>query len=92
MDDDPFTYYLAAGDAAVVVRGDGKLEVKGVGLGLTPSLLVAIGLADAADNQVWRNKLVERVRQKYGYAKHEQSSENGNGVDTDDGHRGAEDD
>ena len=86
MSDDPFTYYLAAGDAAVVVRGDGKLEVKGVGLGLTPSLLVAIGLADAADNEAWRNKLVERVREKYGYQRREEpSAADGDSPDTDDG-------
>ena len=92
MSDDPFTIYLAAGDAAVVVRGDGQCEVKGVGLGLTPSLFVAIGLADAADNQAWRAKLVERVREKYGYAKREPGSDDGGGAHSDDERRRTEDD
>lgn len=59
-------FYLALGEAALVLRNDGKIEVKAFDhSAFNKNIVTCLGLAAALDNAEWRKKLEARALEKY---------------------------
>ena len=58
--------WLNTGDAALVLRHDGKIEVKALDHSFhNKNIVTCIGLMYALDNADWRRRLEERATEKW---------------------------